>query len=70
MHREAGRVVIVLGRSVRLEQRMVAPRFAVVIVPAVSVVFALVVGGIFLAATGHPPLDTYLDLLKNGYASF
>ncbi|NCV09464.1 MAG: ABC transporter permease [Actinobacteria bacterium] len=41
--REAGRVVIVLGRSVRLEQ---------------------------LAATGHPPLDTYLDLLKNGYASF
>jgi len=70
LHREAGRVVIVLGRSVRLEQRMVAPRFAVVIVPAVSVVFALVVGGIFLAATGHPPLDTYLDLLKNGYASF
>ena len=68
--REAGRVVIVLGRNVRLEQRMVAPRFAVVIVPAVSVVFALVVGGIFLAATGHPPLDTYLDLLKNGYASF
>ena len=70
LHRETGRVVIVLGRSVRLEQRMVAPRFAVVIVPAVSVVFALVVGGIFLAATGHPPLDTYLDLLKNGYASF
>jgi len=70
LHREAGRVVIVLGRNVRLEQRMVAPRFAVVIVPAVSVVFALVVGGIFLAATGHPPLDTYLDLLKNGYASF
>jgi simple sugar transport system permease protein len=70
LHREAGRAVIVLGRSVRLEQRMVAPRFAVVIVPAVSVVFALVVGGIFLAATGHPPLDTYLDLLKNGYASF
>ena len=62
--------MIVLGRNVRLEQRMVAPRFAVVIVPAVSVVFALVVGGIFLAATGHPPLDTYLDLLKNGYASF
>jgi simple sugar transport system permease protein len=62
--------MIVLGRSVRLEQRMVAPRFAVVIVPAVSVVFALVVGGIFLAATGHPPFGTYLDLLKNGYASF
>jgi len=27
--------VIVLGRSVRLEQRMVAPRFAVVIVPVI-----------------------------------
>ena len=62
--------MIVLGRSVQVEQRMAVPKSAVVIVPVVSVVFALVVGGVFLALTGHPPIRTYLDLLDNGYTSF
>ncbi len=62
--------MILLGRRVQVEQRMAVPKSAVVIVPVVSVVFALVVGGVFLALTGHPPIRTYLDLLDNGYTSF
>lgn len=49
---------------------MAVPKSAVVIVPLVSVIAALVVGGVFLALTGHPPVRTYLDLLDNGYTSF
>ena len=49
---------------------MAVPKLAVVIVPVVSVFFALVLGGVFLALTGHPPVRTYLDLLDNGYTSF
>ena len=49
---------------------MAVPKLAVVIVPVVSVFFALVLGGVFLALTGHPPVHTYLDLLDNGYTSF
>lgn len=62
--------MIVLGRNIRLEQRMTTPQSVSVVVPIVSVLFALVVGGVFLAATGHPPIDTYLKLLDNGYTSF
>ena len=62
--------MILLGRRIQVEQRMAVPKSAVVIVPVVSVIFALVVGGVFLALTGHPPIRTYLDLLDNGYTSF
>jgi simple sugar transport system permease protein len=62
--------MIVLGRRVQVEQRMAVPKSAVVIVPLVSVIAALIVGGVFLALTGHPPVRTYLDLLDNGYTSF
>jgi len=62
--------MIVLGRRVRLEQRLVQPASHAVIVPLVSVLFALLIGAVFLAATGHPPLRTYGDLLNNGYTSF
>lgn len=62
--------MILLGRRIQVEQRMAVPKSAVVIVPVVSVIFALVVGGVFLALTGHPPIRTYLDLLNNGYTSF
>jgi ABC-type uncharacterized transport system permease subunit len=62
--------MIVLGRRIRLEQRLVQPRSHSVIVPLVSVLFALILGAVFLAVTGHPPLRTYGDLLSNGYTSF
>lgn len=42
----------------------------VVAVPAASVLLALVVGGVFLVATGHSAIGTYLKLLDNGYTTF
>ena len=62
--------MIVLGYRVRMEQRLSTPRSLLVMVPVFSVFFAFVVGGIFLAATGHPPIGTYLKLVDNGYTSF
>ena len=62
--------MIILGRRVRMEQRLSTPRLLLFLVPVFSVVLALVVGGVFLAATGHSPIGTYLDLLDNGYTSF
>lgn len=58
------------GWRVRLEARLTSPQWLLVVVPILSVLFALVVGGIFLALTGHPPLRTYGNLLDNGYTSF
>lgn len=62
--------MIILGRRVRMEQRLSTPRLLLFLVPVFSVVLALVVGGVFLAATGHSPIGTYLDLIDNGYTSF
>ena len=62
--------MIILGRRIRMEQRLSTPRSLLFLVPVFSVVFALVVGGVFLAATGHSPIGTYLDLIDNAYTSF
>jgi len=62
--------MIILGRRVRMEQRLSTPRLLLFLVPVFSVFLALVVGGVFLAATGHSPIGTYLDLIDNGYTSF
>ena len=35
------------------------PRWLNIVVPLASVVLAMIVGGIVLAATGHNPLTTY-----------
>jgi simple sugar transport system permease protein len=53
-----------------MEQRLGTPRSLLFLVPVFSVFFALVVGGVFLAVTGHSPIGTYLDLIDNGYTSF
>lgn len=60
----------VLGWRLRLEQRLVQPQSHAVIVPLVSVLFAVLLGAVFLAVTGHSPLRTYGELLSNGYTSF
>ena len=62
--------MIILGRRIRMEQRLSTPRSLLFLVPVFSVFFALVVGGVFLAATGHSPIGTYLDLIDNAYTSF
>ncbi len=62
--------MIILGRRIRMEQRLSTPRSLLFLVPVFSVFFALVVGGLFLVATGHSPIGTYLDLIDNAYTSF
>ncbi len=56
--------------QVRLEPRLSSPRWLVVGVPLLSVVFALLVGAVFLLATGHPPINAYLRILDNGFTSY
>lgn len=62
--------MIIAGRRIQLEARLTTPRWLSVVVPVVSVIAALVVGAVFLLATGHAPLRAYADLLDNGYTSF
>jgi len=55
---------------VRLEPRLSSPRWLAVGVPVLSVLFALLVGAVFLLATGHHPASTYLRILDNGFISY
>lgn len=56
--------------QLRLEPRLSSPRWLVVGVPVLSVVFALLVGAIFLLATGHNPLSAYGRILDDGFTSY
>jgi simple sugar transport system permease protein len=55
---------------IRLEQRLETPRWLSVAVPVVSVLAALLVGALFLLATGHNPIATYRDLAEAAYTTF
>jgi simple sugar transport system permease protein len=55
---------------VRLEQRLDTPRWLTVAVPVGSVLAALVVGAVFLVATGHDPIETYRKLAEAAYTTF
>ena len=52
---------------VRFERRLNQPGWLKVAVPAGSLVFAFVVAGIVLLATGHNPLHAYRDLFEYGF---
>lgn len=51
------------------EQRTETPRRLSLLVPLLSVLGALVAGGIFLLATGYSPLETYSNMLSDGFLS-
>ncbi len=53
--------------DVRLERRLAVWRGTALLVTSGSLLLALVVGGIFLKLTGHPPLDVYRELAKTAY---
>lgn len=60
-----------LGRwRIALEPRLAVSRWTAIVVPVLSVLFALIVGGLFLLVAGHPPLSTYGKLFRNGYGTF
>jgi simple sugar transport system permease protein len=54
---------------VRFERRLTQPRWLSVAVPAGSLVFAFVVAGIVLLATGHNPFTTYRQLFNAAFVA-
>lgn len=54
---------------IKFEQRIDSPRWLVIAVPVASLLAALIVGGIFLASTGHPPIDTFDSLLRGSFTT-
>lgn len=56
-----------LPLRITLEQRSETPRHLVLTVPVVSIIAALLVGAIFLVATGHDPFNTYQHILDGGF---
>jgi len=54
---------------VRIERRLWQPRWLVVAVPAVSLVFGFFASGIVLLATGHDPLSSYRQLFDAAFLS-
>ncbi|MFM7272204.1 MAG: ABC transporter permease [Actinomycetes bacterium] len=62
---------MIIGRyEVLLEQRTDVRRSSAVVVPAASIIGALVIAGIFLGLTGHPALSVYQRLVRDGYGSW
>lgn len=51
------------------EQRTETPRYLAAVVPLVSVLAALVVGALFLLATGYSPWETYSNMFHDGFSS-
>ena len=51
------------------EQRSETPRYLAAFVPLMSVLAALLAGGIFLMATGYSASETYSNMLSDGFLS-
>ena len=51
------------------EQRSETPKYLSTLVPLLSVVAALIVGALFLLATGYSPVETYSNMLSDGFTS-
>jgi ABC-type uncharacterized transport system permease subunit len=53
----------------RIERRLVQPRWLAVVVPVVSMIFAFAVMAVMLAATGHDPGETYRKLFDAAFVA-
>lgn len=61
---------LVRGRAmVRIEKRLITPRWMTYVVPVVSIVVALLLGAILFAAGGVNPLEAYGTILTGAFAS-
>jgi ABC-type uncharacterized transport system permease subunit len=52
---------------IRLERRLVAPRWLAFAVPAGSLVAAMILGAVVLLVTGHNPLHAYRRLFDTAF---
>lgn len=61
---------IVRGRAVvRIERRLTTPRWMTYVVPVISIIVALLLGAILLAAAGVNPLEAYNTVLTGAFTS-
>jgi simple sugar transport system permease protein len=61
---------LVRGRALlRIEKRLSTPRWMGYVVPIISIIVALLLGAILLAAAGVNPLETYQTMLAGAFAS-
>lgn len=58
-----------LGNAVRLEKKLAPSPLAPVLIPLLSVLLALVTGGVFLLLTGSSPLEVYRGMLAGAFGS-
>ena len=58
-----------MGIPIKFEQRIDSPKWLILAGPVASLIAALLVGSIFLLATGHPPLDTFNSLLRGSFTT-
>ena len=61
--------MIIGNYRIELEPRLTTPKWLYAAVPVLSLLFAFVVGGVFLGLTGHSPIGTLSLLIERGYAS-
>jgi len=61
--------VKILGNALRLEKKLQPSPLASILIPVVSVLLALVLGGIFLLLTGYSPLEVYQGMLYGAFGS-
>lgn len=54
-----------LGKCIKFEKRLSVPPVLYLIVPVVSVILVLLLGGLFLAVLGYSPIEVY-EILLNG----
>jgi ABC-type uncharacterized transport system permease subunit len=52
------------------EQRAETPKYLSALVPLISVLAALVAGALFLTATGYSAIDTYKNMLDDGFLTY
>jgi len=58
-----------IGRCLQIEKKLVVSPLTTIITTTISILLALVFGGIFLAATGHNPLEVYRLMYEGAFGT-
>jgi simple sugar transport system permease protein len=61
--------VKIIGNYLRLEKKLQPSPLAPVLIPVISVLLALVLGGVFLMSTGHSPVAVYREMLTGAFGT-
>ncbi|TLN03653.1 ABC transporter permease, partial [bacterium] len=61
--------VKIIGNYLRLEKKLQPSPLAPVLIPVISVLLALVLGGAFLTFTGHSPMAVYQEMFTGAFGT-